>query len=264
VEDNPDLRPFLRTVLGRKYRVAEAADGEAAWEMTQSLLPDFIITDLMMPKMSGSEFVRLVKNDDRTCHIPVVVLTAMTNMESKLECLNMGADDYITKPFSATFLEARVSNLLEQRRKLQSLYRDRFLLPSNDAVNLEIDVPMPQAHSRDDEFMQRLMSVMEKNISNGAFSVEQLCSMAGYGRTVFFNKLKSLTGLSPNEYIREVRIKRAAQLLEVGEYTVSQITYMVGMNDSRYFSKCFKQRYGMTPTEYRDKHHNATAPENIG
>jgi len=264
VEDNPDLRPFLRTVLGRKYRVAEAADGEAAWEMTQSLLPDFIITDLMMPKMTGNEFVRLVKNDDRTCHIPVVVLTAMTNMESKLECLNMGADDYITKPFSATFLEARVSNLLEQRRKLQSVYRDRFLLPGSDSGNVEIEVPMPQAHSRDDEFMQRLMSVMEKNISNGAFSVEQLCSMAGYGRTVFFNKLKSLTGLSPNEYIREVRIKRAAQLLEVGEYTVSQITYMVGMNDSRYFSKCFKQRYGMTPTEYRDKHHNTTTLENLG
>ncbi|HET9569870.1 MAG TPA: two-component regulator propeller domain-containing protein [Bacteroidales bacterium] len=261
VEDNPELRPFLRTVLGRKYRVAEAADGEAAWEMTQSLLPDFIITDLMMPKMSGNEFVRLVKNDDRTCHIPVVVLTAMTNMESKLECLNMGADDYITKPFSATFLEARVSNLLEQRRKLQSVYRDRFLLPNADAGNMEIEVPMPQAHSRDDEFMQRLMAVMEKNISNGAFSVEQLCSMAGYGRTVFFNKLKSLTGLSPNEYIREVRIKRASQLLEVGEYTVSQITYMVGMNDSRYFSKCFKQRYGMTPTEYRDKNHSSTASE---
>jgi signal transduction histidine kinase/DNA-binding response OmpR family regulator/ligand-binding sensor domain-containing protein len=257
VEDNEDLRPFLRTVLGKKYRVAEAADGRIAWEMTQSLLPDFIITDLMMPNMSGTEFVHLVKNDDRTCHIPVVVLTAKTNLESKLECLNMGADDYITKPFSATFLEARVTNLLEQREKLQSLYRDRFLLSGRSQESVEIDVPMPQVHSRDDEFMQRLMSVMDKNISNGAFSVEQLCSMAGYGRTVFFNKLKSLTGLSPNEYIREVRIKRAAQLLEVGEYTVSQITYMVGMNDSRYFSKCFKQRYGMTPTEYRDKYHKS-------
>jgi signal transduction histidine kinase/ligand-binding sensor domain-containing protein/CheY-like chemotaxis protein/AraC-like DNA-binding protein len=255
VEDNEDLRPFLRTVLGPKYRVAEAANGETAWEMTQSLLPDFIITDLMMPGMSGIDFVRLVKNDDRTCHIPVVVLTAKTNLESKLECLEMGADDYITKPFSAAFLEARVGNLLEQRRKLQSVYRDRFLSPNQASNVVEIEVPMPQAHSRDDEFMQRLMSVMEKNISNGAFSVEQLCSMAGYGRTVFFNKLKSLTGLSPNEYIREVRVKRSAQLLEVGEYTVSQITYMVGMNDSRYFSKCFKQRYGMTPTEYRDKVH---------
>jgi signal transduction histidine kinase/ligand-binding sensor domain-containing protein/DNA-binding NarL/FixJ family response regulator len=264
VEDNPDLRPFLKTVLGHKFRVAEAADGEAAWEMTQSLLPDFIITDLMMPKMSGTEFVRLVKNDDRTCHIPVVVLTAKTNLESKLECLNMGADDYITKPFSATFLEARVTNLLEQRVKLQSIYRDRFLLPDNTLSAVDIEVPMPQAHSRDDEFMQRLMTVMEKNISNGSFSVEQLCSMAGYGRTVFFNKLKSLTGLSPNEYIREVRIKRAAQLLEVGEYTVSQITYMVGMNDSRYFSKCFKQRYGITPTEYRDKCHHLSSTNSIG
>ena len=250
VEDNEDLRPFLRTVLGKKFRVADAADGKTAWELTQSLMPDFIITDLMIPGISGKDFIKLVKNDDRTCHIPVVVLSAKTNMETKLECLDMGADDYITKPFSATFLEARVSNMLEQRARMQSYYREVVLLPDSKVV---IEVPMPQAHNRDDEFMGRLMSVMESNISNGNFSVEQLCSIAGYGRTVFFNKLKSLTGFSPNEYIREVRIKRAAQLLEVGEYTVSQITYMVGMNDSRYFSKCFKQRYHMTPTEFREK-----------
>ena len=252
VEDNEDLRPFLRTVLGRRYRVADAADGQTGWEMVQSLMPDFIITDLMLPGLSGADFIRLVKSDDRTCHIPVVVLTAKTNLETKLECLDLGADDYITKPFSATFLEARVANMIEQRVKLQSFFRERWLVNES---KVDIEVPMPQAHSRDEEFMERLMSVMEKNISNGAFSVEQFCSMAGYGRTVFFNKLKSLTGLSPNEYIREVRIKRAAQLLEVGEYTVSQITYMVGMNDSRYFSKCFKQRYHMTPTEYREMLH---------
>ncbi|MDP4277027.1 MAG: two-component regulator propeller domain-containing protein [Bacteroidota bacterium] len=250
VEDNEELRPFLRTVLGKKYRVAVAADGKTAWEMTQSLMPDFIITDLMLPGISGTDFIKLVKNDDSTCHIPVVVLTAKTNLETKLECLDMGADDYITKPFSATFLEARVSNMLNQRGKLQSFYRERLLVTE---PKVDIAVPEPPAHSRNTEFMERLMTVMEKNISNGSFSVEQLCSMAGYGRTVFFNKLKSLTGLSPNEYIREVRIKRAAQLLEKGEYTVSQITYMVGMNDSRYFSKCFKQRYHMTPTEYREK-----------
>lgn len=252
VEDNEDLRPFLRTVLGKRYRVADAADGKTGWEMVQSLMPDFIITDLMLPGLSGADLIRLVKSDDRTCHIPVVVLTAKTNLETKLECLDLGADDYITKPFSATFLEARVSNMIEQRSKLQSFFRERWLVNES---KVDIEVPMPQAHSRDEEFMERLMTVMEKNISNGAFSVEQFCSMAGYGRTVFFNKLKSLTGLSPNEYIREVRIKRAAQLLEVGEYTVSQITYMVGMNDSRYFSKCFKQRYHMTPTEYREMKH---------
>lgn len=260
VEDNEDLRPFLKTVLGKKFRVADAADGNTAWEMTQSLMPDFIITDLMIPGMSGKDFIRLVKNDDRTCHIPVVVLTAKTNLETKLECLEMGADDYITKPFSATFLEARVSNMLEQRARMQSHYRELLLVPDS---KVDIEVPMPQAHNRDDEFMGRLMSVMEKNISNGSFSVEQLCSMAGYGRTVFFNKLKSLTGFSPNEYVREVRIKRAAQLLEVGEYTVSQITYMVGMNDSRYFSKCFKQRYNMTPTEYREKMRTSDKQSNI-
>jgi len=253
VEDNEDLRPFLKTVLSKKYRVAVAADGKTAWEMVQSLLPDFIITDLMIPGISGTDLIKLIRNDDRTCHIPLVVLSAKTNMETKLECLDLGADDYITKPFSATFLEARVSNMMHQRSRLQSYYRDVLMLSDN---KFEVDVPMPQAHSRDDEFMNRLMSVMETNISNGSFTVEQLCSLAGFGRTVFFNKLKSLTGLSPNEYIREVRLKRAAQLLEIGDYTVSQITYMVGMNDSRYFSKCFKQKYNMTPTEYRDSTKN--------
>ncbi len=249
VEDNEDLRPFLKTVLSKKYRVAVAADGKTAWEMVQSLLPDFIITDLMIPGISGTDLIKLIRNDDRTCHIPLVVLSAKTNMETKLECLDLGADDYITKPFSATFLEARVSNMMHQRSRLQSYYREVLML--NDS-KFEVDVPMPQAHSRDDDFMSRLMSVMESNISNGSFTVEQLCSLAGFGRTVFFNKLKSLTGLSPNEYIREVRLKRAAQLLQIGDYTVSQITYMVGMNDSRYFSKCFKQKYNMTPTEYRE------------
>ncbi len=254
LEDNKDLCDFLRTVLGRKFRVAETSDGTKAWEMTQSLMPDFILTDLMLTGMTGKEFIKLVKNDDRTCHIPVVVLTAVANLETKLECLDMGADDYITKPFSAAFLEARIHNMLEQRNRMQTYYRDNLLVSPD---NFEINVPMPKAHKRDDEFMERLMSVMESNISNGNFTVDQLCTLAGYGRTVFFNKLKSLTGLSPNEYIREVRIKRAAQLLEVGEYTISQITYMVGMNDSRYFSKCFKQKYNMTPTEYRDKYHLA-------
>jgi signal transduction histidine kinase/ligand-binding sensor domain-containing protein/DNA-binding response OmpR family regulator len=252
LEDNKDLCDFLRTVLSKKFRVAETSDAVKAWEMTQSLMPDFILTDLMLSGMTGKEFIKLVKNDDRTCHIPVVVLTAVANLETKLECLDMGADDYITKPFSATFLEARIHNMLEQKKRMQTYYRDNLLV-SQDKV--EINVPMPKAHKRDDEFMDRLMSVMESNISNGSFTVDQLCTLAGYGRTVFFNKLKSLTGLSPNEYIREVRIKRAAQLLEVGEYTISQITYMVGMNDSRYFSKCFKQKYNMTPTEYRDKYH---------
>lgn len=259
VEDNDELRSFLKTVLGRKFRVAEAADGDKAWEMTQGIMPDFIITDLMIPGIAGLDLIKLLKNDDRTCHIPVVVLTARTNMETKLECLDAGADDYITKPFSAKFLEARVSNMLDQRRRLQSNYRDRLFVRNGED---KIKVPLPEVRTRDDEFMDRLMSVMDNNISNGNFTVEQLCSTAGYGRTVFFNKLKSLTGLSPNEYIRTVRIKRAAQLLEMGDYTISQITYMVGMNDSRYFSKCFKQLYNMTPTDYREKFHANNRPAN--
>lgn len=247
VEDNAELRTFLSSVLSGKYRVAEAADGHAAWNMMGNLMPDFVITDLMMPVMDGLELTKNIKADDRTCHIPVIMLTAKSDMVTQMECVQAGVTDFIAKPFSAVYLEAKIENILKQRSILQEKYRgDLFSLQplSSDRMNL----PSP-----DSVFLNRIISFMEENMSNSELTVDQLVSVVGLGRTVFFNKLKGLLGMSPIEFIKETRIKRAAQLLDNGQLNVSEVSFQIGMNDARYFSKCFKHKYGMTPSEYKNK-----------
>jgi DNA-binding response OmpR family regulator len=239
IEDNEELRAFLRTVLSRRFVVAEAADGEEGLRKALDIVPDIIITDVMMPKMDGLELVDALKANVRTSHIPIILLTARTAMEDKLAALDRGADDYITKPFSAEYLDARIQNLLQQRKTLQEAYR------------AAVEAAKPEAASQDDIFIANLVRLLEENMENSELTVDDLVHMAGLSRSVFFKKLKSLTGLAPIEFIREMRIKRAAQLIETREYNISQVAYMVGMNDPRYFSRCFKQKYGMTPTEYK-------------
>jgi len=242
VEDNEEMKEFLRKVISIHYHVVTASNGEEGLKMVENHIPDLIISDLMMPVMDGLQLTEAVKSNENTCHIPVILLTAKSAIESKLEAMKHGADDYITKPFSPVFLEARVENMLEQRRKLQEVFRKRLmdLQPSdNNTV------------SQDEVFIAKLLEFMDKNIENSELTVDEMVSEMAMGRTVFFNKLKSLTGLAPIEFIRELRIKRAAQLLKSGDFNVSQITYMIGMSDSRYFSKCFKKVYGVTPSEYK-------------
>ena len=242
IEDNDDMRNFLHKILCKTYRVETAVDGETGWEKTQKLVPDLVVTDLMMPNMDGLQLTDLIKQNEHTSHIPVILLTAKSAVESRLQALKSGADDYITKPFSPVLLEARIENILEQRKRLQERYRKNLL---------ELEPAEVEMASQDEIFLAKLLNFMENNIDNSDLTVEDMVSEMAYGRTVFFNKLKGLTGLAPIEFIRELRIKRAAQLLRSGEYNVSQITYMVGMSDSRYFSKCFKKVYGMTPSEYK-------------
>ena len=242
VDDNEDMRRFLSSILAPKYNIRMAGDGVEALKSIQEEVPDMIITDLMMPNMDGIELLQHVKKAEETSFIPIILLTAKSAIESRLEALGEGADDYVTKPFEPEYIKARVKNIFRQREQLEESYRNRLL-------KLE-----PQKTNRDepnDAFLMRLMTVMEKQMDNNALTVDELVDEVGMGRTVFFNRLKGLTGLSPVEFIREMRIKRAAQLLENGGYNVTEVTYMVGMNDSRYFSKCFKASYGMTPTEYR-------------
>jgi len=209
-----------------------------------------------MPEMDGLELARRIKQEVTTSHIPVVVLTAKTDLDTQVEALKRGADDFITKPFSSTYLRARVENILQQRKKLQELFLSTIAdYPTSMAGrSYEVIPSQPLVESYDDKLMKNLMEVMEQNIDNADLTVDELVSKIGIGRSVFFKKLKSLTGLAPIEFIREVRVKRAAQLIEAGEYTISQVTYMVGCNDPRYFSRIFKQRFGVTPSEYRDKH----------
>ena len=212
----------------------------------------------MMPENDGLELVKELRGDMNTSHIPVVLLTAKTSIESKLEGLSMGADDYITKPFSATYLKARVENLLGQRKKLQHIYRDNlmnngFAIPVlNDEVEQTQEEVIPEMSPNDRRFMDKLVELMEKNMDNGDLVVDDLVREVAVSRSVFFKKLKTITGLAPIEFIKEMRINRAVQLIETGEFNMTQIAYMVGINDTRYFNKCFKAKMGMTPTDYRD------------
>lgn len=247
VEDNDEMRTFLTKVLGKKYRTETAVDGLSGWEKARKSVPDLIITDLMMPGMDGIQLTEAIKKYDHTSHIPVILLTAKSADESRLAALKTGADDYITKPFSPVILLARVENMLEQRKRLQEQYRKNLL----DMEPAEVEMA-----SQDEIFMARLLNFMEKNIDNCDLTVDDIVSEMAYGRTVFFNKLKGLTGLAPIEFVRQVRIKRAAQLLKTGHYNISQITFMVGMSDSRYFSKCFKKVYGVTPSDYKKELEN--------
>jgi signal transduction histidine kinase/ligand-binding sensor domain-containing protein/DNA-binding response OmpR family regulator len=256
VEDNEELRSFIKIILSDGFHVIEAGNGIEGFEIARSQLPDIIITDLMMPEMDGLELARRIREEVTTSHIPVVVLTAKTDLDTQVEVLKRGADDFITKPFSSTYLRARIENILQQRKKLQELFLSTLAdyPPSKAGRAYEVTPSEPFVESYDDKLMKNLMEVMEQNIDNAELTVDELVSKIGIGRSVFFKKLKSLTGLAPIEFVREVRVKRAAQLIESGEYTISQVTYMVGCNDPRYFSRIFKQRFGMTPSEYRDRH----------
>ena len=242
VDDSQDMRHFLSTILSKDYHVLAAADGEEAKQIIRTQPVNLVVTDLMMPKVDGLELTQFIKSDPNLDFIPVILLTAKTAIESRLQALEYGADDYVTKPFEPEYLRARVHNILIQREQLEQSYRQRLMRLEPQKV----DEPIPG-----DAFLAKLLDVMDKQMDNNTLTVDELVDEMGMGRTVFFNKLKSMTGLSPVEFIREMRIKRAAQLLEEHKYNITEVTYMVGMNDSRYFAKCFKNTYGVTPTEYR-------------
>lgn len=242
VDDNEDMRTFLTNILSGEYRVKSAGDGAEALAAIEQEIPDVIVTDLMMPNMDGLELTKHLKQSADLNHVPIVLLSAKSAIESRLQAMQEGADDYVTKPFEPAYLRARIQNLIKQRQILESSYRQRLM---------RLEPQKSDSELKGDSFLAKLLDIMDKQMDNNALTVDELVDDMGMGRTVFFNKLKSLTGLSPVEFIREMRIKRAAQLLEQKNYNITEVTYMVGMNDSRYFAKCFKATYGMTPSEYR-------------
>jgi AraC-like DNA-binding protein len=190
--------------------------------------------------MNGMQLTEQIKADQRTSHIPVVLLTARNEVESRLEGYRIGADDYLTKPFSADELLGRVANLIAQRKKLSNLFRERVLVE-----------PTPQRHvSLDDKFLFGLRDAVESRLSDPDFGVEQLAEVACLSRTQLFRKLNALAGTSPSEFIKDLRLKRAADLLSAKADTVTQIGYQVGFRDQSYFTKCFKKQFGVTPSEY--------------
>ncbi|MFA9388281.1 MAG: two-component regulator propeller domain-containing protein [Prolixibacteraceae bacterium] len=244
VEDNPDIRFYLKDNLKSNYKITEADNGWKAWNAILENMPDLVVSDIMMPEMDGIELCTKIKSDKRTSHIPVILLTARTTDQQKYEGLETGADDYITKPFNFEMLELRIQKLIEQRQQLRNLYSKNFEIKPS-----EINVT-----SLDEKFLQKVKDLTEKNMQEPDFSVEKLSLEIGISRAHLYNKLLALTGKTPIEYIRIMRIRRAAQLLEKSQLTVMEVAYKVGFNDPRYFTKHFKHEYNMTPSQYIKKH----------
>ncbi|SHG03409.1 Signal transduction histidine kinase [Dysgonomonas macrotermitis] len=260
VEDDDDLRHFISTILLPYYDVLEASNGKEGYELAVTNIPDFILSDLMMPEMDGVQFLQEIRNNCETSHIPFILLTAKTDMESRLSGLDFGADDYITKPFSVKYLRARINNIVQQRKRLFDTYTLQSgstivapeLTPSDEQA---IDQEEQQITGHDNLFLQKVEEIIESNIDNSDFLIEDLVSAMAMSRTVFFKKLKSLTGYSPIEFVRNIKIKHAAKLItNNNEYTIKEISFMIGISDTKYFTQCFKKIFGTTPSEYRNQH----------
>ena len=247
VEDDDELRNFMCTVLSDDYTILEATNGEDGIITCTEKQPDLIISDIMMPGTDGIELLKKLRDNIETSHIPIILLSAKANIESKLEGLSYGADDYITKPFSVQFIKARISNLLMQRKRLQEIYGN-----SLSQGYREFNPKPFQITSQDEKIMECAVKVIEDNIDNSNFTVEEFGQSVGMSRSTFYNKIKSLTGLSPVEFIRDIRLKRASQLLGTGQLLIKEVAFMTGFSDTKYFGECFKNKYGMTPMEYKN------------
>lgn len=241
IEDDDDVREFLKKEIGAYFEVVTEADGTAGLERARTYDADLIVCDVLMPGLTGFEVTRQLKNCFDTSHIPIILLTALSAEDKQLEGVRSGADAYITKPFSPKLLLARIFKLIEQREKL----REKF---SNDPGMVR---PVLSESQQDKEFADRLQLIMEKQMDNASFTIDEFAALMKLGRTIFYRKVRGVTGYTPNEYMRVMRLKKAAELLTEDTCTVSEISYKVGINDPFYFSKCFKQQFGVTPSAYQ-------------
>lgn len=253
VEDNKELRGFLKSILSENYQVIESADGEEGLRHAIEDIPDLIISDVMMPVMDGLEMVKQIKENREVCHIPIILLSAKSSLDDRIAGLEQGIDDYITKPFSATYLKTRIISLLRQRKALQEMYMMKLSEGKKISDSDTLIPAQPQITPYDTQFMQQVMQFMEEQMDNAELTIDELADKLLLSRTLFYRKLKSIVGLTPVDFVREIRIKRAIQLIDSGEYNFSQVAYMTGFNDPKYFSKCFKKVVGITPSEYKEK-----------
>jgi len=245
VEDNPDLRNFLELRFMEEYRIITAGDGAEGFAMAVVMLPDLIISDVMMPELDGIQMLDQLKNEPSTSHIPVILLTAKSSIESRIEGLKYGADIYLTKPFNADFLSASIENLIRSRRRLFEQLADR---QEKRIISLQPEEVV--ITSKDESFLKEVIRIVEEGMRQPDFNIEDVATAIGMGRTTFFKKLKSLTSLSPVEFVRDMRLKRSKQLLDSGNCTVSDAGYLAGFNSLPYFSTCFKEKYQLSPSAY--------------
>ena len=279
------MRNFLRDILAPNYTVFVAENGKQGLKMAEEIQPDFIITDVMMPEMDGLTMVHNIKQNKSLSHIPIIVLSAKASVSDRVQGLREGIDDYITKPFSPSYLKQRIANIILQRRMLQHTYLEMIQkrpqlpeapektdqtgqtsqteeapvgltednlpaqTPEQTASQWRLDAPV--IADADQEMMSKLLKFLEARIDDENLKIEELAEAVNLGRTVFYGKVKSLVGMSPSDFLRHIRMQRAADLIAGSKLNFSQIAFNVGFSDPKYFTKCFKKETGMTPSEYR-------------
>jgi DNA-binding response OmpR family regulator/nitrogen-specific signal transduction histidine kinase len=242
VEDNIDLMNYVSQNLGNIYRILTAINGKTGLDKAVECIPDLIISDVMMPEMDGLEMNKQLKSDERTNHIPVIMLTAKADRESRLEGLETGADDYIVKPFDQEELQVRIKNLLEQRQRIREKFRMEF---ATDLTGMEV--------CPEDQFLKKVHEILNDHIDEPEYTIEQLAGELHLSRSQVFRKVLAVTSFSPKELLRNLRLKKAAVLFQGGHNNVAQVMYEVGFNNPSYFAKCFNELYGLNPSQYINK-----------
>jgi DNA-binding response OmpR family regulator len=243
VEDNRDVRAYIRQYLEPSFKVVEAIDGVDGVQLALEIIPDLIISDVMMPKRDGNELCRMLKTDEKTSHVPIILLTAKADRNSKVHGLEIGADDYLIKPFDSKELLARVHNLIKQRQQLRERFSREVVLKPQDIAITPLD----------EVFLNKVKALVEKHLGDADFEVETLSREAGMSHAQIHRKLKALTNQSASQFIRSLRLLRAVELLKQNAGTVAEITYMVGFGSQAYFTKCFHEQFGCAPKEYVKK-----------
>ncbi|MEN8117710.1 MAG: two-component regulator propeller domain-containing protein [Bacteroidota bacterium] len=242
VEDNPEIREYLYELFNDEYNIKLAENGKVGYDLANKHEFDIIISDILMPEMDGTELCEKLKSNLNTSHIPIILLTAKSASQFRIEGLMHGAEAYISKPFNPDELKSQVSSILEARKKVKEKYSKTIML---EPTQMEIT-------SKEEVFIEKVIKSIEENIENPDFNLEDLANQVGMSTSTLYRKLKSLTGQSSNEIIRSIRLKRASQLLSDSGYTISEVAYSVGFNDVKYFRKCFIKQFGQTPSQYRN------------
>jgi YesN/AraC family two-component response regulator len=241
VEDDDDFRFYIKENLKTQFRIIEASNGKEGWQQTLFHHPDIIVSDVQMPVVNGLEFAQKLKSDKRTLHIPVVLLTATSRPDAMLDGLETGAIDYLVKPFDFAVLQAKIHNIL----LLHQSFKDTY------SKQVTVSLPETQILSAKEEFLQKALNYIYENLDNSQLSVESLSAHLCISRASLYNRVFEYAGMSPVEFIRTVKLEKAKDLLERSDKTVTEIAYETGFTNANYFTKVFKSKYNLTPSEYR-------------
>jgi len=240
VEDDDQLREYLCREVGKNFKVIHAENGKKGLEYTINYMPDIIVSDILMPETSGFELCKKLKFELNTSHIPIIMLSAKTNLDDQIKAIEYGADFYITKPFSIRYLITVIKQIVQTRKKLYACLNQNIYLIPGELTSNELDK----------KFMQKIIDFIMSNITKDTLDVDEIANYVGMSRSNLYRKIKALTGKSIVEFIKMVKLKQAVKLLETRKFSIAEIAYQTGFNSPAYFTKCFREYYGKTPSEY--------------